>query len=81
MVPQASQPHLHNIVYKMAATTQPITLKGGVERLGSIAPTIDDDCKEVHMQTKQLALLQQLPVHNNSTISQNLEKEQKSACD
>ena len=58
MAPQAIQPRLDDIVYEIAATTKPIPLKGGVESLGNIAPTIGGDCKEAHMQTKQLALFQ-----------------------
>ena len=42
----------------MAATIKPIPLKGGVESLGNIASAIGDDCKEVHMQIEQIALLQ-----------------------
>ena len=57
MVPQAIQPHLDDIVYEMAAIVKPIPLKGVVESLGNIAPAVGDNCKEVHVETKQLALL------------------------
>ena len=35
----------------------PIPLKGGVESLGDVAPTIGDNSREVHMQFEQMALL------------------------
>ena len=61
MVPQAIKPHLHDIVYEMASMVKSIQLKGGVEGLGSIAPTIGDNSKEVHMLLEQIALLHSKP--------------------
>ena len=45
----------------MASTVKPIPLKGGVESLGDVAPTIGDNSKEVHMQFEQMALLHGKP--------------------
>ena len=42
--------HLHDIMYEMVAIAKPIPLKGGVERLSNIGPTIGDKCWGVHMQ-------------------------------
>ena len=56
MVLQALQPHVHHIVYEMASTAKPIPLKGGVESLGDVAPTIGDNSREVPMQFEQTAL-------------------------
>ena len=61
MVLQALQPRIHQIVYEMASTTKPIPLKGGVESLGDVAPTIGDNSKEVHMQFEQTALFHGKP--------------------
>ena len=58
MIPQAIQPRLDDIVYEMAAIAKLIPLKGGIESLSNINPAIGDDCKEVHMQIEQIALLQ-----------------------
>ena len=55
MVLQGLQPHVHHIVYEMASATKPIPLKGGVESLGDVAPTIVDNSREVHMQFEQTA--------------------------
>ena len=57
MVPQVIQPRLHDIVYEMAPTAKPIPLKRGVESLGDIAPTVGDDCREVHIQLESFTLL------------------------
>ena len=56
MVLQALQPHVHHIVYEMASTMKQIPLKGGVESLGDVAPAIDDNSREVHMQFEQMTL-------------------------
>ena len=40
---------------------KPTPLKGGVESLGDVAPTISDNSREVHMQLKQMALLHGKP--------------------
>ena len=45
----------------MASAAKPIPLKGGVESLADVAPTIGDNSREVHMQFKQMALLQGKP--------------------
>ena len=45
----------------MASTVNPISLKGGVESLGDVAPAIGGNSKEVHMQFKQMALLNGKP--------------------
>ena len=41
----------------MTSVAKPIPLKGGVESLGDVFPTIGDNSKEVHMQFEQMALL------------------------
>ena len=61
MVLQAIQSCLHNIVYEMASTMEPIPLKGGAESLGDVATAISDNSKEVHMQLEQTALLHGKP--------------------
>ena len=61
MVLQALQPGVHHIVYEMASTVKPIPLKGGVESLGDVAPTIGDNSREVHMQFGQIALFHGKP--------------------
>ena len=61
MVLQALQPRVHHIVYEMASTAKPILLKGGVESLGNVAPTIGDNNREVHMQFEQTALFHGKP--------------------
>ena len=61
MVLQAVQPHVHHIVYEMTSTAKPIPLKGGVESLGDVAPTIGDNSREVHMQFEQMALFHNEP--------------------
>ena len=45
----------------MAFTVKPIPLKGGVESLGNVVSTISDNCREVHMQIEQIALLHGKP--------------------
>ena len=57
MVLQAIQSCLHDIVYEIASTAEPIPFKGGVESLGDVATTIGDNSREVHMQLEQTALL------------------------
>ena len=57
MVLQAIQSCLHDIVYEMASTTEPIPFQGAVENLGDVATAIGDNNKEVHMQLEQPALL------------------------
>ena len=61
MVLQAFQPRVHHIVYEMASTAKPIPLKGNVESLGDVAPTIGDNGREVHMQFEQTALFHGKP--------------------
>ena len=61
MVLQVLQPCVHNIVYEMASTAKPIPLKGCVESLGAIAPTITDISREIHMQFEQTALFYSKP--------------------
>ena len=61
MVLQGLQPRVHHIVYEMASTAKPIPLKGGVESLGDVAPTIGDNSREVHMQIEQTALFHGKP--------------------
>ena len=63
----------------MAAIAMPILLKIVFESLGNVAPTSGHDCKEVHMQTEQMALLQCISSNdyshtNNKTIRQHSEK-------
>ena len=58
MTPPAINPRLDDIMYEIAAIAKPIPLKGGVETLGNVSPTIGDNWKEVHMEAKQPALLQ-----------------------
>ena len=73
MVLQPIQPHLHDIVYKMASIARPIPLKGGVESLGDIGPTIGDNSREVQIELEQTALLHSK--HSNDgvyTITQQL---------
>ena len=57
MVLQAIQSYLHNIVYEMASTVEPIPFKGAVESLGHVATAIGDNSREVHMQLEQTVLL------------------------
>ena len=61
MVLQAVKTYLHDIVYEMASTAEPIPLKGGVEGLGGVAPTIGDNSMEVHKKLEQMALLHSKP--------------------
>ena len=61
MVLQAIQPCLHDIVYEMASTVEPIPFKGTVESLGDVAIAISDNSREVHMQLEQTALLHGKP--------------------
>ena len=61
MVLQVVKPRLPDIVYEIASTAEPIPLKGGVEGLGDVAPTIGDNSKKVHMQLEQTALLHGKP--------------------
>ena len=61
MVLQALQPRVHHIVYEMASTAKQIPLKGGVESLGDVTPTIGDNSREVHMQFEQMALFHSKP--------------------
>ena len=61
MVLQALQPRVHHIVYEMAFAEKPIPLKGGVESLGDVAPTIGDNSREAHMQFEQTALVHGKP--------------------
>ena len=56
MVLQGLQPRVNHIVYEMASAAKPIPLKGGVESLGDVGPTIGDNSREVHMQIEQMAL-------------------------
>ena len=56
-----SSPVFHSIVYEMASTTKPISLNGGLESLGNVAPTIGDNSKEVHRLFEQIALLHSKP--------------------
>ena len=73
MVLQAIQSRLHDIVYEMASTGEPIPFKGGVESLGDVATTIGDNSKEVHMQLEQTALLHSKPSNDYTyTIKQQL---------
>ena len=55
------QSYLHDIVYDMASTAEPIPFKGVVESLGDVATAIGDNSKEVHMQLEQTALLHGKP--------------------
>ena len=61
MVLQAIQSCLHDIVYGMASTVEPIPFKGGVESLGDVATAIGDNSREVHLQLEQMALLHSKP--------------------
>ena len=61
MVLQAIQSCLHDIVYEMASTMEPIPFKDGVESLGDVATTIGDNRREVHMPLEQTALLHGKP--------------------
>ena len=45
----------------MASAAKPIPLKGGVESLGDVAPTIGDNVRKVRMQFEQMALLHGKP--------------------
>ena len=73
MVLQAIQPHLHDVMYKMASTTEPIPLKSNVEGLGDVAPTIGDNSKGVHMQLEQTVLLYGKPSNDcTHTTTQQL---------
>ena len=64
MVLQAIQSCLHDIVYEMASTVEPIPFKGGVESFGDVATAIGDNSREVHMQLEQTALLHGKPSNN-----------------
>ena len=73
MVLQAVKPCLHNIVYEMASIAELIPLKGGVEGLGNVGPTIGDNSKEVHMPLEQTALLHGKPSNDYTyTTTQQL---------
>ena len=61
MVLQPIQSCLHDIVYEMASTAEPISFKGAVESFGDVATTIGDNSREVHMQLEQMALLHGKP--------------------
>ena len=61
MVLQAIQSCLHDIVYEMASTAEPIPFKGAIESLGDVATAISDNSKEVHVQLEQTALLHGKP--------------------
>ena len=61
MVLQAIQSCLHDIVYQMVSTVEPILFKGAVESLCDVATAIGDNSKEVHMQLEQTALLHGKP--------------------
>ena len=61
MVLQAIQSCLHDIVYEMASTAEPIPFKGAVESLGDVATAIGDNSREVCMQLEQTALLHGKP--------------------
>ena len=61
MVLQGIQSCLHDIVYEMASTVEPIPFQGVVESLGNVATTIGDNSREVHMQLEQTALLHSKP--------------------
>ena len=61
MVLQAIQSWLHEIVYEMASTVEPIPLQGAVESLGDVATTIGDNNREVHMQLEETALFHGKP--------------------
>ena len=61
MVLQAIQYCLHDIVYEMASTAEPIPFQGAIESLGDVATAIGDNSKEVHMQLEQTALLHSKP--------------------
>ena len=75
MVLQAIQSCLHDIVYEMASTTEPIPFKGGVESLGGIATTVSDNSREVHVQLEQTSLLHGKPSSDYTcTIRQQLGK-------
>ena len=85
MVLQAIKPCLHDIVYEMASTVEPIPLKDGVEGLGDVAPTIGDNSREVHMQLGQMALLHGKPSNDYTytTIQKlgNVLRRGNSVCD
>ena len=61
MILQAIQSCLHNIVYEMASTVEPIPFQGTVESLGDVATTIGDNSREVHMQLEQTVVLRSKP--------------------
>ena len=61
MVLQAIQSCLHDIVYEMASTVEPIPFQGAVECLGDVATAIGDNSREVHMQLEQTALIHDKP--------------------
>lgn len=52
-VPHEIQPRLHDIVHQIAATGKNILLQGG-----NMALAVGDDYREVHIQNKQLELVQ-----------------------
>ena len=73
MVLQAIQPCLHDIVYEMASTEEPIPLKGAVEGLGDVDPTIGDNSRDVHMQLEETALPRSKPSNDRTyTTTQQL---------